>query len=68
MGWHVNDLTAAAGAPLAVNSATPKGYVFEAQRTQHVIYLGPSIYPGRAPYAAAYTSFGGTAKDGTITT
>jgi hypothetical protein len=47
MGWHHNDLTAATGAPLTVNSAAPKGYVFEAQRTQHVIYLGPIDIPGQ---------------------
>jgi hypothetical protein len=39
VGWHVNDLTAATGAPVP-NIDRPKGYVFEAQRTQHVIYVG----------------------------
>jgi hypothetical protein len=38
-GWHHNDLTAAAtGAPLA--GSNPRGYVFKAQGTQHVIYQG----------------------------
>ena len=37
-GWHHNDLTAAAGsAPLA--SSDPVGYAFNAQRTQHVVYV-----------------------------
>ncbi len=37
-GWHHNDLTAATGAPLA--DFVPRGYVFEAQGTQHVVYQG----------------------------
>jgi hypothetical protein len=37
-GWHQNDLTAAAGAP--GTSANPTGYVFDAQGTQHVNYVG----------------------------
>ncbi len=41
MGWHVNDLTAATGAPLP-NVFRPAGYAFEAQSTQHVIYVGPT--------------------------
>jgi hypothetical protein len=36
--WHHNDLTAATGAPSA--SGEPSGYVFAAQNTQHVLYLG----------------------------
>ena len=36
-GWHHNDLTAAAGAPLAFESSS--AYVFESQETQHVVYL-----------------------------
>jgi hypothetical protein len=37
--WQHNDLTnAASGAPQAVGN--PKGYMFEAQGTQHVIYRG----------------------------
>ncbi len=35
-GWHHNDLTAATGAPGGVPTA---GYAFNAQYTQHVIYL-----------------------------
>jgi hypothetical protein len=44
-GWHHNDLTAAAGAPLA---SQPTGYVFDAQGTQHVVYqgLGADPYTG----------------------
>jgi hypothetical protein len=39
-GWHFNDLTtAAAGAP--PTASDPRGYVFVAQGTQHVNYLGP---------------------------
>jgi hypothetical protein len=34
--WHINDLTAATGAPDA--ESDPAGYVFDAQGTQHVIY------------------------------
>ena len=37
-GWHLNNLTAAAGAPKT--SANPTGYVFDAQGTQHVNYVG----------------------------
>jgi hypothetical protein len=37
-GWHQNNLTAAAGAPKT--SANPTGYVFDAQSTQHVNYVG----------------------------
>jgi hypothetical protein len=42
-GWHYNDLnTAAGGAPLAIGRTVgqPTGYVFDAQGTQHVVYLG----------------------------
>jgi hypothetical protein len=40
-GWHYDDLTAATGAPVAVNgiSVFPQGYVFAAQSTQHIVYL-----------------------------
>jgi hypothetical protein len=38
-GWHHNDLTVAAGAPEASLESSPTGYVFNAQGTQHVIYL-----------------------------
>ncbi|MBO0866576.1 MAG: hypothetical protein J2P16_16065, partial [Mycobacterium sp.] len=40
-GWHSDDLTAATGAPepLPYHIA---GYSFEAQRTQHVIYVSAS--------------------------
>jgi hypothetical protein len=37
-GWHHNDLTAAAGAPLATGD--PRSYMFASQGTQHVIYRG----------------------------
>ena len=37
-GWHHNDLTAATGAPSA--TVPPIGYAFEAQQTQHVLYVG----------------------------
>jgi hypothetical protein len=37
MGWHVNDLTAATGAP-ALGIST--GYAFEARQTQHLFSLG----------------------------
>jgi hypothetical protein len=43
-GWHYNDLTTAAGAPLAgrdgAGGGDPTGYVFDAQGTQHVLYVG----------------------------
>jgi hypothetical protein len=43
-GWHYNNLTAATGAPLTVQDGTgggdPTGYVFDAQGTQHVLYVG----------------------------
>ncbi|MEI9952294.1 MAG: hypothetical protein WDO74_25720 [Pseudomonadota bacterium] len=35
-GWHLEDLTAATGAPLS--SSDPTAYVFSAQSTQHVIF------------------------------
>ncbi|MBV8345758.1 MAG: hypothetical protein JO190_12315 [Candidatus Eremiobacteraeota bacterium] len=39
-GWHFADLTAdAAGAPSTASN--PRGYVFAAQGTRHVNYLGP---------------------------
>ena len=37
--WHVNDLTAASGGP-AVGQFRLSGYVFDAQGTQHVVYIG----------------------------
>jgi hypothetical protein len=37
-GWHANDLTVAAGAPPVSGGLV--GYAFEAQRTQHVLFLG----------------------------
>ena len=39
-GWHRNDLTAATGAPQAAGGSGPAGYVFGAQGTQHVVYVG----------------------------
>lgn len=36
--WHYNDLASAAGAPLGFSA--PCGYVFNAQYTQHVVYMG----------------------------
>ena len=36
--WHLNDLTAATGAPLGLGQVA--GYVFDAQGTQHVAYFG----------------------------
>lgn len=38
MGWQMNDLTVATGGTLATNA--PFGYVFDAQGTQHVNYVG----------------------------
>jgi hypothetical protein len=38
-GWHHNDLTNATGAP-ANSTGAPVGYMFAAQGTQHVNYLG----------------------------
>ncbi len=37
--WHYNDLTAAAGAPLA-SFDQMKAYVYTAEGSQHVVYLG----------------------------
>jgi len=39
MGWHHNNLTAAAGAPPPAVNQSLSGYAFEAQGTQHVIYV-----------------------------
>jgi hypothetical protein len=36
--WHVNNLTAATGAQ--TGGVQPVGYVFDAQGTQHVAYVG----------------------------
>ena len=50
-GWHYNNLTIASGAPSSAGSAAnpscgdPVGYVFDAQGTQHVVYVGPSGQP-----------------------
>lgn len=38
-GWHATDLTAVTGAPPAV-AGTAAGYMFHAQGTQHVFYVG----------------------------
>ena len=39
--WHTNDLTGATGAPAPLNNNSKfTGYAFEAQRTQHVNYVG----------------------------
>jgi hypothetical protein len=40
-GWHDHDLTSAVGGPSSVD-AEPKGYAFEAQGSQHVIYTDDS--------------------------
>jgi fucose-binding lectin len=40
-GWHTDDLTAATGAPAPL-AGPLAGYAFEAQGTQHVIYIGAS--------------------------
>lgn len=37
--WHINDLTAATGAPAA--GVVPACYVFDGQGTQHVVYGRP---------------------------
>ena len=37
--WHVNESTAASGGP-AVGQFRLSGYVFDAQGTQHVAYIG----------------------------
>jgi hypothetical protein len=48
--WNQNDLTTAAGAPLAKGLANggstfgPAGYMFNAQGTQHVNYLGQDLH------------------------
>ena len=39
MGWHHDDLTAAAGAPLPAVDQSMSAYAFEDQGTQHVIYV-----------------------------
>jgi hypothetical protein len=45
-GWHHNDLTVAAAAPLSSvgNGYAVSGYVFGAQGTQHVNYLGQDFH------------------------
>jgi hypothetical protein len=46
-GWHHNDLTAAAGAPPVdgLVGNTLAGYAFDAQDTQHVVYIGGLVGP-----------------------
>jgi Fungal fucose-specific lectin len=39
-GWHHNDLTVAAGAPLPAVDQSWSAYAFEHQRSQHIIYVG----------------------------
>ncbi|MUL63878.1 hypothetical protein BOO86_05325 [Mycobacterium sp. CBMA 234] len=39
-GWHTDDLTAATGAPEPAALDHLAGYAFEAQGTQHIIYVG----------------------------
>jgi len=45
-GWHYHDLTSATGAPLAYGEYAmgASGYVFAAQGTQHVNYLGEDFH------------------------
>ncbi len=38
-GWHTGDLTAAAAAPPVAAGGALAGYAFEAQHTQHVMYI-----------------------------
>jgi hypothetical protein len=42
-GWHLNDLSAAANAPPVV-VGTVSAYVFDAQRTQHVNFIGDDFH------------------------
>ena len=44
MGWHHNDLTAAASAPLPAVDQSIGAYAFEDRGTQHVIYLGQDFH------------------------
>jgi hypothetical protein len=44
MGWHHNDLTVAAGAPLPSVDEGISAYAFEGQGTQDVIYLGRDVH------------------------
>ena len=44
MGWHHNDLTAAAGAPLPAVDQSMIAYAFEDQGTQHVIYVSQDLH------------------------
>jgi hypothetical protein len=57
MGWNLNDLTLASGAPQIGGQAT--GYVFDAQNTQLFFTL---------VLISTSTNFGGISVDGTITT
>jgi hypothetical protein len=41
-GWHHNDLTTAAGAPMAAGD--PRSYMFASQGTQHVVYRGTDAH------------------------
>ena len=43
-GWHHNDLTVAAGAPLPSVNESISAYAFEDQGTQHVIYGGQDLH------------------------
>ncbi len=44
MGWHHNDLTVAAGAPLPSVDEGISAYAFEDQNTQHLIYFGQDVH------------------------
>jgi hypothetical protein len=41
-GWHHDDLSGATGAPAAQDgfNCAPAAYLFDAQRTQHFVYVG----------------------------
>ncbi len=48
-GWHHNDLTNASGAPVLSGSSRtngPAGYMFAAQGSQHVVYVGEETEGG----------------------
>ena len=44
MGWHQDDLAAAASASLPGVNQSMSAYAFEDRGTQHVIYLGQDLH------------------------
>ena len=51
-GWHHNDLTVAASAPLPSINESISAYAFEDQGTQHNIYVGQDLHTNELWWAS----------------